>query len=474
MPSEHLSAEDRGELDRLLDTIDFDNALKTLETIRDRAECRTELVSDSDGVLHVRKTVPHDPAGLARGLALQTVDSPHLAHVERCYELDGSDITVLEYVPGKTLRAHVEKEGAFDARTALALFADMADGARALHEARPCALVHRDINPNNIIVKKDDDGTLHACLIDYSIARMVRDDAETDTRHLGTARYAAPEQYGFKQTDARSDFFALGLVLTFMLTGSDPAFDTDGMPVGIDGLPEMVRGIVQRCTAFDPANRYPNDASLLADTLPHLVGAPAATLQQTGASIATPQQAVTPLGATTYPTTAQYPDATTMTAQRIVELNEAAQVKTYPGTTAQRPVAPFATVPRATEAQPKPFLWQRIKQATAQGRGQTLWNVWRVALTVALAIILAMFVYVIIDPSHSGGNTSLDNFVVACLMTAFLFMPVYTLATDFRGFWERYLYVAPLLRTILILVISFLVFLLSVGSIGLVLKSMGL
>ena len=76
-------------------------------------------------------------------------------------------------------------------------------------------IIHRDIKPSNILLARDG----HIRLIDFDAARMPRDNLEQDTKLLGTRGYASPEQYGFAQTDERSDIYSLGVTLGQLLEG---------------------------------------------------------------------------------------------------------------------------------------------------------------------------------------------------------------------------------------------------------------
>lgn len=99
-------------------------------------------------------------------------------------------------------------------------------------------IIHRDIKPSNLIIAKDG----HIRLIDFDAARMPKDEAEQDTRLLGTRGYAPPEQYGFSQTDERTDIYALGVTLRQLL--------------GEQAQKPKYRKIIRKCTDLNPDKRY--------------------------------------------------------------------------------------------------------------------------------------------------------------------------------------------------------------------------
>lgn len=99
-------------------------------------------------------------------------------------------------------------------------------------------IIHRDIKPSNIIIAGDG----HIRLIDFDAARMPKEDAEQDTKLLGTRGYAPPEQYGFMQTDERADIYALGVTLRQLSEGVR--------------LKPRYGKVLRKCTALDPDRRY--------------------------------------------------------------------------------------------------------------------------------------------------------------------------------------------------------------------------
>ena len=121
-----------------------------------------------------------------------------------------------------------------------------------LHGQTP-PIIHRDIKQQNIIL--DEQGKV--TLIDFGASRVYDKNAQEDTQCLGTRYFAAPEQYGFSQTDSRTDIYALGVLLGWMLTGS----------VDVEQAKKMISNrwlahIITKCTAFAPKDRYKSAAEV--------------------------------------------------------------------------------------------------------------------------------------------------------------------------------------------------------------------
>lgn len=179
---------------------------------------------------------------------LMELGAPHTpAILEMHTDADGQILVLEEYLQGVTLASRLE-DGLCDMQMAARIGMQLCEALSALHAA---GLVHRDIKPENVIIIHDNE----AYLIDYDIARLQKAQQAQDTAMLGTSGYAAPEQYGFAQTDARADIYALGVLLNQMVTG---AFPKDQM------APEPLHRIIRKCTEIAPDNRYQTAAQLRA------------------------------------------------------------------------------------------------------------------------------------------------------------------------------------------------------------------
>lgn len=159
------------------------------------------------------------------------------------FENEGMTVVVRAYVEGVPLHLYA-REKALSEREIAAICARLCDLLGALHH-REAPVIHRDIKPQNVIVRPDGD----VALIDFDIARVYRRGGETDTVFFGTPAYAPPEQYGFSQTDARADIYSLGVLLRFLLTGS-PRENPN-----VRVYRPLAR-IIDKCTSFSPKDRF--------------------------------------------------------------------------------------------------------------------------------------------------------------------------------------------------------------------------
>lgn len=203
------------------------------------------LRSRADGSFAVAKCRPagDDKDGTA---LLKNLSHPALPRFLAVYDGEQKYCVLREYIPGETLQELADGIP-FSKEKTLSVVSQLCDVLEYLHTLVP-PVIHRDIKPENVILRED--GSV--ALIDFGIARVYRKNATHDTSSMGTAAFAPPEQYGFRQTDSRSDIYSLGILAGWMLTGST---DPDSF-AGIED--EKLGSLVRRCTAFDPANRYPS------------------------------------------------------------------------------------------------------------------------------------------------------------------------------------------------------------------------
>lgn len=162
--------------------------------------------------------------------------------VKECVADDGKLIVVEEYVQGRSLKQVLDEQGLLNEEQVYDIAVQLADILVRLHQLEP-AIVHRDIKPSNIIIEKNG----HVNLIDFNAARHVNADKNEDTRMLGTVYFAAPEQFGFGQSDERTDIYGLGATINYIMTGDKPGA----------GIAECrFSDILKKCLMVDAKDRY--------------------------------------------------------------------------------------------------------------------------------------------------------------------------------------------------------------------------
>lgn len=194
------------------------------------------LVKDVEtGTVAVRKKLRAELLGVYE--RLKSVEQANLPRVYETEEYEGECFAYYEYIEGETLEDIVH-EGKYTIAQAEEWMEQLCAAMGALHAMQPC-VVHRDIKPENIIISNE--GVLK--LIDLGAARLFKDGKPCDTEQIGTRGYAAPEQYGFNQSDARTDIYAAGTVLHVLMARFG------------EGA-KAYNAVAARCTQLEPQNRY--------------------------------------------------------------------------------------------------------------------------------------------------------------------------------------------------------------------------
>lgn len=218
------------------------NKYALIECYGDKENTRTFLVQDMEsGGKFVAKCYLRESALYDREEpeVLRGLDVDPLPHFVAEYRNEQMRCVLWEYVPGETL-SELAKQRSFTEEDVLETGLELCDQLEKLHSLQP-PVIHRDIKPQNVV--KRPDGRL--VLIDFEIARA-RSDNETDTLAFGTQGFASPEQYGYAQTDARSDIYSLGILLNWLLHRETKITKTD----------TALEKVIARCAAFDPEKRY--------------------------------------------------------------------------------------------------------------------------------------------------------------------------------------------------------------------------
>ena len=160
--------------------------------------------------------------------------------------VEGNKVLALEeFIEGDTL-GFLLQEALFSPEETRKIVRQVCKALWVLHSI---GAVHRDVKPENIILRGDE-----AVLIDFDAARLHKPEHDNDTQILGTTGFAAPEQYGLSQSDIRTDIYSLGVLINVMLTGQHPSKKQAEGRLG---------RVVERCTRVNPARRYSNALRLM-------------------------------------------------------------------------------------------------------------------------------------------------------------------------------------------------------------------
>jgi serine/threonine-protein kinase len=225
------------------------------------------------------KMIPHregNPEVVRRVLqearAAAKLEHPNIVQVHDVGFQKGYVYVVMQLLRGRTLEERLAEFGMLPVDEACDVARDVAQGLQAAHAK---GIIHRDLKPANIIVTEDG----RARLTDFGLAQDLESGEDSTGMIVGTPYYMSPEQWLGRRADARSDLYALGIILYAMLCGRRP-FEGETIeelmrqhlkvapppPEKHNArLPEGIGAIVRKAIAKSPARRYPSAAAFLAD-----------------------------------------------------------------------------------------------------------------------------------------------------------------------------------------------------------------
>ncbi len=202
-----------------------------------------------------------------------SLDHPNLCTVYEIAEAEHGVFLAMPLYPGETLKDHIARRGSLPPDEALDIVAQVISGLASAHAA---GIIHRDLKPGNVMILPD--GT--AKVLDFGLAK-IRDTSMTKSNvTLGTIAYAAPEQIRNGAVDARTDLWAIGVMLYELLTGTLPfrgeheisilhaILHEDPAPPSVlnEKLSPPFDDLISALLQKNPADRYQSAEELLADT----------------------------------------------------------------------------------------------------------------------------------------------------------------------------------------------------------------
>lgn len=206
------------------------------------------LVQNVDtGKVYVKKTLDHYDKEVFE--AIRDSHFQGIPVIKELIEADDTLIVIEDYISGHSLDELIETK-CFSEEETIKVITTLCDILEPIHSHIP-PMIHRDIKGTNVILSND--GKIY--LIDFDASKKVMEGRTRDTDLLGTEEYAAPEQYGFRQSDQRTDIYALGILMNKLLTGIFPSEEK---------YQGVLAPIITKATSLDPLNRYQNVQSLKA------------------------------------------------------------------------------------------------------------------------------------------------------------------------------------------------------------------
>lgn len=219
------------------------DAYSLVSVLSDKNECK---------VLRVRnKSTKQDmvvrsfSAAVSAYEELYSINAQNLPFIYDVINCDDGQIVLEEFIEGVTV-SEVMESGKYHYLGTRKVIRAVCCALNILHERN---LVHRDVKPENVVIGKDG----RVVLIDFNAARKIS-AASKDTVIMGTVGYASPEQLGVAQSDARTDIYAVGILLNVMITGKHPS---EKLAKGKAGR------IVRKCTSVNPDERYQSAEKLM-------------------------------------------------------------------------------------------------------------------------------------------------------------------------------------------------------------------
>lgn len=198
---------------------------------------------------------------------LTQLSHPYLPNVIDYLTLEGEGVSylVMDFIRGQTLQeTFVGQNRMMPYRKIVRYALQICELFQYLHHEQKTPIVYRDLKPSNLMIDEKD----QIRLIDFGIARNFKEGKQTDTVQLGTIGFAAPEQFEGRQTDHRTDLYALGAVMYYLLSGGQYYYVTrKRLDEVVDGLPPELVQIVQKLLQKSPIDRYQQAAQVRDDLL---------------------------------------------------------------------------------------------------------------------------------------------------------------------------------------------------------------
>ena len=247
---------DRYEIEGLIGEGGMANVYLASDTILDRKVAvkvlRGDLAGDEKFVRRFQR----------EALAASSLSHPNIVEIYDVGEDDGNFYIVMEYIEGKTLKQLIKKRGVLSIPETIDIMLQLLDALQVAHDSY---IIHRDIKPQNIMIKES--GLVK--ITDFGIAMALNSVELTQTNSvMGSVHYLPPEQASGKGSTIRSDIYSLGILMFEMLTGKMPYKGDSAVEIALKHnpvIPQSIENIILKAAAKNPKNRYKNVSEMAED-----------------------------------------------------------------------------------------------------------------------------------------------------------------------------------------------------------------
>ncbi len=249
---------DRYEIEKLIGEGGMANVYLANDTILDRKVAvkvlRGDLAGDEKFVRRFQR----------EALSASSLSHPNIVEIYDVGEDEGNFYIVMEYIEGKTLKQLIKKRGVLSLAETMDIMLQLLDALASAHDSY---IIHRDIKPQNIMIKES--GLVK--ITDFGIAMALNSAQLTQTNSvMGSVHYLPPEQASGKGSTIRSDIYSLGILMFEMLTGKMPFKGDSAVEIALKHMkeplpnmreinpviPQSVENIILKAAAKNPKNRY--------------------------------------------------------------------------------------------------------------------------------------------------------------------------------------------------------------------------
>lgn len=199
-------------------------------------------------------------------ISASSLSHPNIVEMYDVGEDEGQYYIVMEYVEGKTLKSLIKRRGALTLPEVIDIMLQLTSAVACAHDSY---IIHRDIKPQNVLIKED--GTVK--ITDFGIAMALNSNELTQTNSvMGSVHYLPPEQANGSGATIKSDIYSLGILMFELLTGNLPFKGENAVEIAIKQMrekipsvceinphiPQSVENIILKACAKNPKNRYDN------------------------------------------------------------------------------------------------------------------------------------------------------------------------------------------------------------------------